>query len=79
MYEWNAEQLMLRDAVRRFIDKEIKPKLWDLEHGDMLPYDIIRKMMAIFGMDVMARERFRRQIEREKQALEAMARGEEPA
>lgn len=78
MYEWNEEQLMFRDMVRKFVEKEIKPNLWELEHGDTPPYDIIRKMLATFGMDVVAREGFKRRIEKEKQAAEAKARGEEP-
>src|SRR2546428_628709 len=51
---------------------EIKPRLMELEHGALPPYDILRKMMAAFGLDEMARLRFQKQIEREK----AAARGE---
>ena len=61
---------MIRDAIRQFVDKEIKPNLEALEHGDMPPYDILRKMFATFGMDAMARESFKRRIERDK-AIEA--------
>ncbi|CAN5571677.1 acyl-CoA dehydrogenase family protein [soil metagenome] len=78
MFEWSDEQLMLRDAVRRFVDAEIKPNLAELEHGDTPPYDVLRKLFATFGMDAMARDRFKRQIEREKEAAAALARGEEP-
>jgi alkylation response protein AidB-like acyl-CoA dehydrogenase len=55
---------MIRDVVRRFVDAEVRPKLDDLEHGDLPPYDIIRKLFATFGMDAMARDSFKRQIER---------------
>jgi alkylation response protein AidB-like acyl-CoA dehydrogenase len=78
MYQWNEEQVMIRDAVRKFIEKEIKPNLWELEHGDLPPYDIIRTMMRTFGMDVMALENFNQQIEFEKKVEEALAKGEEP-
>jgi alkylation response protein AidB-like acyl-CoA dehydrogenase len=78
MYKWNEEQIMIRDAVRKFIEKEIKPKLWELEHGDLPPYDIIRNMIRTFGMDVMALESFNRQIEFEKKVEEALAKGQEP-
>ena len=61
MFEWSDEQLMVRDAVRRFVADEIKPNLEQLEHGDLPPYDILRKMVRLFGMDAMARESFRRQ------------------
>ena len=64
MYEWSEEQLMVRDAVRRFIEAEIVPNIEELEHGDMPPYDIMRKLFATFGMDQMARDRFKRQLER---------------
>jgi acyl-CoA dehydrogenase len=51
----------------------------ELEHGDLPPYDILRKLFATFGMDHLARDRFKRQMERERAAAEARARGEEPA
>jgi alkylation response protein AidB-like acyl-CoA dehydrogenase len=72
MYEWSEEQLMIRDAVRQFVEKEIKPNLEELEHGDLPPYDILRKLFRTFGMDAMAKDSFHKQIEREK----AEARGE---
>jgi alkylation response protein AidB-like acyl-CoA dehydrogenase len=78
MYRWSDEQLMVRDAVRRFVEEEIKPHLDELEHGDMPPYDILRKMFASFGMDQMARERFKRQIEFERQVADANAAGQAP-
>jgi alkylation response protein AidB-like acyl-CoA dehydrogenase len=78
MYEWSDEQLMVRDAVRQFIDKEIRPNLDELEHGDTPPYDVLRKLFATFGMDSAARERFKKQIEFEKSVAEAEANGETP-
>jgi len=68
MIEWSEQHLMIRDMVRRFVEAEIKPKLEEFEHGDTPPYDVLRKMMAAFGIDEMARQRFQRQIEREKVA-----------
>jgi acyl-CoA dehydrogenase len=77
MFEWSDEPQMLRDVVRQFIDKEIRPHVDELEHGDLPPYDILRKLFATFGMDAMARDRFARQIAFEKQVAEAVAKGEE--
>jgi len=76
MYRWSDEQLMLRDAVRRFVETEIKPNLEELEHGDTPPYDTLRKLFSAFGMDQMARDRFDRQIAFEREVEEAVARGE---
>jgi len=78
MYRWSDEQLMLRDAVRRFIEAEIKPNLEELEHGDTPPYAILRKLFSTFGMDQMARDRFKRQMEFERSVADAVAKGEAP-
>jgi len=67
MYEWSDEHRMMRDAVRQFAEAEIVPHLEELEHGDLPPYDILRKLWRTFGMDAMARDRFAKQIEREKE------------
>jgi len=78
MYRWTDEQVMLQDAVRRFIDAEIRPHVEELEHGDTPPYDILRKLFSTFGMDQMARDRFKRQMEFERSVAEAVAAGETP-
>jgi len=75
MIEWSEQHQMIRDAVRRFMEAEIAPNLEELEHGDTPPYDVLRKMIRTFGMDELARSRFRRQLERKR----AEERGEEPA
>lgn len=67
MFEWSEQHRMIRDAVRRFVEAEIKPNLEQLEHGDMPPYDVLRKLISTFGMDEMARARFQKQIAREKE------------
>jgi alkylation response protein AidB-like acyl-CoA dehydrogenase len=74
MIEWSESQQYVRDSIRRFIEEEVVPYNEDLEHGDMPPYEIIRKMYKTFGIDEIARQRFDRAIERE----EAIESGEEP-
>lgn len=75
MIEWSEQHEMIRDVVRRFVQEEIVPNVEELEHGDMPPYDILRKLMKTFGMDEIARTRFEKRIALEK----AIAAGEEPA
>jgi alkylation response protein AidB-like acyl-CoA dehydrogenase len=72
MHEWNDTQKMMRDMIRQFVEREIKPNLQALEHGDMPPYAVMRKLVKSFGMDAMAREQFKRRIAKET----AEARGE---
>ena len=66
MIEWSEQHLMIREAFQRFVEEEIKPNQEALEHGDLPPYDILRKMYATFGMDELARTRFEKQIAAEK-------------
>jgi alkylation response protein AidB-like acyl-CoA dehydrogenase len=56
MIEWSATDLLIRDSIREFIDKEIRPNIDALESGEMTPYPIIRKLFSSFGVDVMATE-----------------------
>jgi alkylation response protein AidB-like acyl-CoA dehydrogenase len=78
MIQWSETDLLIRDGIKEFIDKEIRPHVDELEHGDLPPYEIIRKMFSTFGIDEMARESFRKQIAREKAKSTALAAGEEP-
>lgn len=66
MVEWSESQRMIQDAVRRFVEDEVAPQVDALEHGDLPPYDILRKMFKTFGMDEMAKSRFAKQIAAEK-------------
>lgn len=66
MYKWSDEDLMLRDAVRGFIKKEIEPHVDRLEGGALPPFDIIRKLYATFGLDEMAREGLAKSLAREE-------------
>jgi alkylation response protein AidB-like acyl-CoA dehydrogenase len=70
MIEWSDTDLMVRDAVRQFVDKEIRPHLDELETGAMSPYPIARKLFSQFGLDVMAAEAVKKMLDRERAKLE---------
>ncbi|HEX2782546.1 MAG TPA: acyl-CoA dehydrogenase family protein, partial [Ilumatobacteraceae bacterium] len=65
MLDWTDEHKMLRDAIRSFVDKEIVPLRDELEHGDLAPYGVLRKLFAAFGIDEMARDSFKKRLERD--------------
>ncbi len=65
MLDWTDEQKMLRDAIRSYVDNEIVPRRDELEHGDLPPYEVLRKMFRTFGIDEMARDGFTRRLERD--------------
>ncbi len=62
MLEWSDVDIAVRDAVREFVDKEIRPHLDALESGDMPPYPIVRKLFATFGIDAMAKESLEKRL-----------------
>jgi alkylation response protein AidB-like acyl-CoA dehydrogenase len=62
VFAWSADEISIRDAVRSFVDKEVRPLQDDLEHGDLPPYDVIRKFYAAFGLAEMAADAFDRSI-----------------
>ena len=64
MIEWSDVDLAVRDAVRQFVDKEVRPHVDALESGDMEPYPIIRKLFSTFGIDAMSRESLDKRLAR---------------
>jgi len=66
MFEWSDTDLMVRDTVRQFIDKEIRPYLDELETGAMSPYPVARKLFSQFGLDVLAAESVKKMLDRER-------------
>ncbi|HEV8562453.1 MAG TPA: acyl-CoA dehydrogenase family protein [Actinophytocola sp.] len=64
MIEWSETDRLIRDAVREFVDREIRPHVDELEHGDLPPYDLIRTFFKTFGIDALARESFDPERER---------------
>ncbi|NVI86322.1 acyl-CoA dehydrogenase family protein [Actinomadura sp. BRA 177] len=67
MIEWSEEDLMIRDAVRGWIDAEVRPNLDALESGELPPYDLLRSLYKTFGMDEMARSSFQARLARERE------------
>lgn len=64
MLEWSDVDIAVRDAVREFVDKEVRPHVDALESGEMEPYPIIRKLFATFGIDAMARDSLDKRLAR---------------
>ena len=67
MFEWSDTDVIMRDSVREFIDKELRPNLDALERGEMSPYPLARKLFSEFGLDVMAGEAVKDMLERERE------------
>ena len=78
MIEWSQQHLMIQDMVRRFVEAEIVPNLEQLEHGDLPPYDTMRKLVSTLGVADAARMRYEAIKARARQETEARQRGEAP-
>ncbi|TSD99295.1 acyl-CoA dehydrogenase [Skermania sp. ID1734] len=76
MIEWSDTDLMIRDAVREFIDKEIRPNVDALESGELLPYPVLRKLFSEFGIDVMAAETVKKMLDKQRAREARIAAGE---
>ena len=66
MIDWSETHKSIQSAFRKFCETEVKPKLHAIEHEGEPPYDVLRKMIATFGVGDMARARFEAQIAKEK-------------
>jgi len=66
VFEWSDTDVIMRDAMRGFIDKEIRPHLDGLESGELSPYPFVRKLFSEFGLDVMAAEAVKSMLDRQR-------------
>ena len=74
MLEWSDVDIAVRDAVREFVDKEVRPHVDALESGEMEPYPIIRKLFATFGIDALARESLEKRLARMRDGTDEVRR-----
>ena len=65
MYTWSDTDEMFRDALRGFIEKEIRPNIDKLESAELPPYAILRKLYKTFGIDAMSRESLEKALAKE--------------
>jgi alkylation response protein AidB-like acyl-CoA dehydrogenase len=75
MIEWSDVDIAVRDAVREFVDKEVRPHIDALESGDMEPYPVVRKLFTTFGIGEMARESLTRRLDRMRAGTEKKSGG----
>jgi alkylation response protein AidB-like acyl-CoA dehydrogenase len=66
----------VEQAVRQFVDTEVRPHRDELEFGDLPPYDILRKLWKTFGIDVMASDTLAKILAKERARAEGGAAAE---
>lgn len=60
MLDFTDEQKMAQKLLRQWTDKELAPHVAKMEKGEILPYDIQRKLIRTFGIDEMVRAQFKK-------------------
>jgi alkylation response protein AidB-like acyl-CoA dehydrogenase len=53
-FELNEDQILIREMIREFAQKEIKPRAKDLERSHQFPSDLLKKLsdLGIMGMSI---------------------------
>ncbi len=68
MFEFDEEHRMVQTALRQFVEKEIAPHVEAMESGEMLPYELMRKMARTFGLPDLVQSAWKRRKERKAAA-----------
>lgn len=64
MFELNDLHKMIEKTARQFCEKELAPKVEAMETGEMLPYELMKKMAASFGLTQMAKDVLNKMIDK---------------
>src|SRR6266571_2719484 len=64
MFDFSDEHKMAQKMLRQWCEKELAPQVAAMEKGEILPYDLMRKLGRTFGMDEMVRGSFKRMEEK---------------
>jgi acyl-CoA dehydrogenase len=60
MLDFTDEQKMAQTMLRQWCDKELAPNVAKMEKGELLPYDLARKLVRTFGMDELVRAQLKK-------------------
>ncbi|MPZ01128.1 MAG: acyl-CoA dehydrogenase [Actinophytocola sp.] len=75
MTGWSETELLIRDSIREWVDKEVRPHTDELESGEVPPYEIIRKLWADFGVGAMASEALEKLLDKQERRAKGEPRG----
>lgn len=67
MVEWSQQHQMMRSVLRQWLEKNLEPATPDMEEGRILPFELMRKLYADFGMRETVRAGVERAIRRKRE------------
>lgn len=66
MFAFTDEQKMAQKMMRRWAEAELAPHVPAMESGELLPYDLMRKLVNTFGLPHMVKSHFKSLEEKQK-------------
>src|SRR5262245_29752739 len=79
MFEFTEEQRMAQRMLRQWCEAELAPKVAAMERGELLPYELMRKLGRTFQLDEIVRASFQRMDAKAAQGEESPSDEEEDA
>src|SRR6187455_3425708 len=73
MFELDEQSRMVQKMVRSWCEATLAPKIPAFEHGEELPFELMKKFAKTFGLDAMAGSGVKKRIAKLR---EAEAKGE---
>lgn len=67
MFAFTDEQKMAQKMMRKWAEAELAPNVPAMEKGELLPYDLMRKLVNTFGLPHMVKSYFKSLEEKEKE------------
>lgn len=71
MFELQEGHRIIQQAIRQFCEKEIAPKVEAMESGEVLPFELMKKMAQSFGLGQMAKDILEKAIKDSEKPKEA--------
>jgi acyl-CoA dehydrogenase len=71
VHEWSEQHWQIRKMMRRFVETELVPRLDDIEHLGVPPYELMRKMFDTFGLGQLALGEYEAKKRRRERAEDA--------
>jgi alkylation response protein AidB-like acyl-CoA dehydrogenase len=66
MFELEEQYRMIEQTFRQFCENELAPKVEAMDKGEILPFDLIRKMMDTLGLREMIRSALEKRLQKKE-------------
>jgi len=57
-FDFSQEQKMIREMVRKFVEREVKPKIEEYERAEMFPMPLVKKAAKLGLLGIIIPEKY---------------------